>query len=54
MSDIQWSHTLHISLNQVKLVVPVSQIGASSFGCNDYILNSDVPIPKPDVPVFTG
>jgi hypothetical protein len=29
MSETQWSHTLHISLNQKKLDDPVSQTGGS-------------------------
>jgi hypothetical protein len=32
MSEIQWPHTLHISLNQVKSDGPVSQIGGSGLG----------------------
>jgi hypothetical protein len=32
MSEIQWPHTLHISLNQEKLDGPVSQIGGSGLG----------------------
>jgi hypothetical protein len=32
MSEIQWPHTLHISLNQVKPDGPVSQTGRFSLG----------------------
>jgi hypothetical protein len=32
MSETQWPHTLHISLNQEKLDDPVSQTGGSSLG----------------------
>jgi hypothetical protein len=32
MSKTQWSHTLHISLNQKKLDGPVSQTGGSGLG----------------------
>jgi hypothetical protein len=32
MSETQWPHTLHISLNQVKSDGPVSQIGRSALG----------------------
>jgi hypothetical protein len=40
MSETQWPHTLHISLNpKKKSNVPISQTGASGLGCNDYILN---------------
>jgi hypothetical protein len=39
ISEIQWSHTLHISLNQGKSDVPVSQTRGSILGCNDYISN---------------
>jgi hypothetical protein len=39
ISEIQWLYTLHISLNQGKPDVPISQTGGSDLGCNDYILN---------------
>jgi hypothetical protein len=32
MSETQWSHTLHISLDQEKLDGPVSQTGGSGLG----------------------
>jgi hypothetical protein len=32
MSETQWPHTLHISLNQVKPDGPVSQTGGSGLG----------------------
>jgi hypothetical protein len=32
MSETQWPHTLHISLNQEKLDGPISQIGGSGLG----------------------
>jgi hypothetical protein len=32
MSETQWPHTLHISLNQVKLDGPVSQTRGSGLG----------------------
>jgi hypothetical protein len=32
MSETQWPHTLHISLNQEKSDGPVSQTGGSSLG----------------------
>jgi hypothetical protein len=32
ISETQWPHTLHISLNQEKLVGPVSQTGGSGLG----------------------
>jgi hypothetical protein len=32
MSEIQWPHTLHISLKQEKPDGPVSQIGGSGLG----------------------
>jgi hypothetical protein len=32
MSETQWPHTLHISLNQVKSDDPVSQTGGSDLG----------------------
>jgi hypothetical protein len=35
MSETQWSHTLHLSLNLEKLDISASQIGGSGFGCND-------------------
>jgi hypothetical protein len=47
MSEIQWSHTLYLSLNQEKQdssVLPVAAIFQ--------IL--DVLVPKPDDPVSTG
>jgi hypothetical protein len=47
MSETQWPHTLHISLNQEKPDVPV-WAATTIF----QILN--VPVPKLDVPVFTG
>jgi hypothetical protein len=37
MSETQWSHTLHISLNQKKPDDPISQTGGSGFDCNNYI-----------------
>jgi hypothetical protein len=47
MSETQWPHTLHISLNQEKqdsLVLPVTTI----------IQIPNVSVSKPDVPVFIG
>jgi hypothetical protein len=35
MSETQWPHKFHISLNQGKLDSPVSQTRGSNFGCND-------------------
>jgi hypothetical protein len=32
MSETQWPHTLHITLNQEKLDGPVSQMGGSGLG----------------------
>jgi hypothetical protein len=40
MSETQWPHTLHISLNQKKQDSPISQTGASGFSCNGYISHS--------------
>jgi hypothetical protein len=40
MSEIQWSHTLHILLNQKKQDSLVFQTGVSDFSCNGYISNS--------------
>jgi hypothetical protein len=40
MSEIQWPHTLHFSLNQEKQDNPVSQTGVSDFAYNGYISNS--------------
>jgi hypothetical protein len=39
MSEVQWPQILHISLNQGKSDVPVSQIRGSGLVCNDYISN---------------
>jgi hypothetical protein len=39
MREIQWPHSLFLSLNLRKPDVPVCQTGASSLGCNDYNLN---------------
>jgi hypothetical protein len=41
MSEIQWPHTLHLSLNLRKSDVLVYQTRASGLGCNNYISNSE-------------
>jgi hypothetical protein len=50
MSETQWPHTLHISLNQGKLDGPVwaEEIQWLVFKCRMF------QFPKPDVSVFTG
>jgi hypothetical protein len=48
MSETQWSHTLHISLNQEKLDDPVSQTGGADLGRWAPTASFQIP----DVPVF--
>jgi hypothetical protein len=50
MSETQWPHTLHISLNQEKLDGPVlaDELQRLVFKYRMF------QFPKPDVPVFTG
>jgi hypothetical protein len=50
MSETQWSHTLHISLNQGKSDDPVSQTGGSGL----VIWAPTASFLILDVPVFTG
>jgi hypothetical protein len=47
MSEAQWPHTLHISLNLGKPDSSILPVMAS-------FLILDVPVLKPNIPVFTG